>query len=94
MRFPQNPLFVNSHTRLDDPRQVDYDNILIMVGKLNSIEVLTLALHSAILCRRLLSYKRILDGDGLEVEFIFQLLEARVREDDSGYYIRPLCSEP
>lgn len=65
-----------------------------MVGKLNSIEVLTLALHSAILCRRLLSYKRILDGDGLEVEFIFQLLEARVREDDSGYYIRPLCSEP
>jgi hypothetical protein len=64
-----------------------------MVGKPNR-EVLTLALHSAVLCRRLLSCKWLLDRDGLEVEVIFQVLEARVREEDSGYSIRLLCSEP
>lgn len=60
-----------------------------MVRKPN-IEVLGIELHSAsCFMPPFTKLEHILDSDGLEVEVISQLLEARVREEDSGYRIHP-----
>lgn len=50
-----------------------------MIGKLN-IEIPSIALRPTVLYCPQVNCKCILDGDRLEVEVIFQMLEARVRE--------------